>query len=325
MKSNQTGTSVSCAGAIFGHCFNLVSGPLLVISVGLLSLGSATAESIQVPNNSFELPTTALADPRIQSWQKSPKPDWYTNADFPWEQLTGVFLNTPAGMSNHIDNIDGNQGLFLFALPQVEVFQDYNSVSGTNGTPDQAFGARFELGKAYDLTVGVIGGGGGMTNGATMELGLYYRQAGTNLVRVAATTVTNTPDQFPNTTHFVDFHVHVPTVQASDPWAGQYIGVQLLSTVAPNLAGGYWDLDNVRLAEAASAGLTLSVGASGSNVRIAWPSVAGMQYQLKMSNDLKTWTDFEPPQAGTGNELSKLVPTSGQGHAFFVVIATPAG
>jgi hypothetical protein len=101
--------------------------------------------------------------------------------------------------------------------------------------------------------------------------------------------------------------------------------VQLLSTVAPNLAGGYWDLDNVRLAEAASAGLTLSVSASGSNVRIAWPSVAGMQYQLKMSNDLKTWTDFEPPQAGTGNELSKLVPTSGQGHAFFVVIATPAG
>ena len=34
-----------------------------------------------------------------------------------------------------------------------------------------------------------------------------------------------------------------------DAWAGQNIGVQIASTVSTNLAGGYWDVDNVRLTE----------------------------------------------------------------------------
>jgi hypothetical protein len=54
-------------------------------------------------------------------------------------------------------------------------------------------------------------------------------------------------DVFSNRTHFVDFTLHVPAVKASDPWAGQNIGIQILSTVDTNLQGGYWDLDNVRL------------------------------------------------------------------------------
>jgi hypothetical protein len=36
-------------------------------------------------------------------------------------------------------------------------------------------------------------------------------------------------------------------VRAGDAWAGQHIGIQMLSTVDTNLQGGYWDLDSVRL------------------------------------------------------------------------------
>jgi predicted RNA-binding protein with RPS1 domain len=36
---------------------------------------------------------------------------------------------------------------------------------------------------------------------------------------------------------------------ASDPWAGKNIGIQMLSTTGFELAGGYWDLDHVRLTE----------------------------------------------------------------------------
>jgi len=61
---------------------------------------------------------------------------------FPWDQLMGQFLNTTNGSPNHIDNMDGNQAAFLFALPDVLIFQDYNSISGTNSTPTRDFNVK---------------------------------------------------------------------------------------------------------------------------------------------------------------------------------------
>jgi len=87
-----------------------------------------------------------------------------------------------------------------------------------------------------------------MTNGATFQISLYYRDLASNMVTVASTVITNTRTLFPTNTHFTDFNVHVPTVKASDTWAGKNIGIQLASTVGFDLQGGYWDVDNVRLA-----------------------------------------------------------------------------
>ena len=116
-------------------------------------------------------------------------------------------------------------------------------------SPSHLFNAKYNVGRSYNLTVGVIGGGGGMSNGATLQLSFYYRDASNNMVTVAAATVTNTAEQFPTNTHFVDFQVHAPTVNPTDAWAGLNIGVNIASTVSSNLMGGYWDLDNVRLVE----------------------------------------------------------------------------
>ena len=208
------------------------------------------AGTITIPNNSFESPQTVYVSINIDSWQKSPKPDWYQESGgYLWTQLTGIFKNTPTTSADHIDNCDGNQALWLFAVPEVGLFQDYDSTDWHNLPPNHQFDATFTPGKSYHLTVGVIGSGGGMAQGATLDLRLYYGDSATNHVIVAATTLTNDPSVFSNNTHLVDFRVDTATVKPTDLWAGRHIGVEFRSTVDTNLQGGYWDLDNVRLIE----------------------------------------------------------------------------
>jgi hypothetical protein len=208
------------------------------------------AASIEIPNGSFESPETPFADPGLDSWEKTPKPFWYDESGGGlWIQLTGVFLNTPEGSDDHIENADGTQAAFMFAVPEVGIFQDYESIGGTNSTPAHDFDATFEVGKSYTLTVGIIGGGLGMLEGVTMEMGFYYRDDEGNRVTVASNSITHSAAVFTTNTHLVDFETHVPVVQADDLWAGRHLGVHFLSTVQPELAGGHWNLDNVRLVE----------------------------------------------------------------------------
>lgn len=215
--------------------------PLALAQAVLLPTGVA-AESLRVPNPSFEAPATVFADPAIESWQKAPKPDWYDESGgFPWDQLVGVFLNTPADKPDHIANVDGTQAAFLFAVPGAAIFQDRES------TPTHDFDVPFEIGRSYRLTVGVLGGGGGMKDGVTLELSLYYRDASGNPVTVATTVVTNEAGRFADRSRFTDVEVVVPTVRSTDAWAGQSLGIRISSTVLPDLAGGYWDIENVRL------------------------------------------------------------------------------
>jgi hypothetical protein len=223
-----------------------------VVLVAVLTVGSGTlrARSIPLPNGSFESPATAYVTNRIDDWQKTPKPFWYDESTgFTWDQLTGLFKNTDPGSADHIDNCDGAQGVYLFAVPEAGFFQDYDSIGGTNAAPTHALDVRFNVGRSYRMTVGVIGGGGAMTNGVSLQLSLYYRDSANNRVTVAASEVVYDPAVFLSTTHFLDFTVEVPTVRAADPWAGQHLGVAVISSVTPALAGGYWDLDQVRLSE----------------------------------------------------------------------------
>ena len=303
----------------------LAGGRLWAIILAILAMGPGMlrAGSIAVPNGSFESPETGFADPRVDSWQKTPKPVWYDESGGNlWDQLTGVFRNTAAGSADYIDNCDGNQALFLFALPQVGFFQDFDSVDGTNSIPSHAFDVRFKAGSSYRLTVGAMGGGGGMLSGASMEASLYYRDASSNRVTVAATSITNTVEAFPDRTHFVDFYVDVPVVKESDAWAGRNMGVMLVSTVAPNLIGGYWDLDNIRLSSTEIA-LTVACERSGADLKISWPSISGQQYQVQASGNLASWPPYEAPLLGNGGELFKLIPAHGNTNAFFRVLSTP--
>ncbi len=207
-----------------------------------------------VPNASFESPSNDFASPSMDSWQKAPEPFWYVDSTgmFPWPALMGQFLNTTNGSADHLTNIDGRQAAYLFALPDVAIFQDENLTDGENGVGTNEFGARFEVGKSYALTVALLGGGGGMSNGVPFSISLYYRDVAGTPVTVATTFVTNTSALFPTNTAFADFQVRVPQVQAADAWAGRFIGVRLASALGladSPIFGGYWIVDNVRLTE----------------------------------------------------------------------------
>jgi hypothetical protein len=232
---------------------------------GMLWFGTAQAATITVPNGSFETPATTNVDTRIDSWQKIPKPIWWDEATYgAWDNLVGSFVNVPPGDPRHIDNCDGNQAIWVFSNPEVGLFQDYDSTDWSHSVPTQAFDARYKPGKSYQLTVGLlVGVAYPMAEGATLQLSLYYRDAASNRVIVAATTATNTSSVFTNGTRLLDFHVDVPLVKASDAWADKHIGIQFLSTARPDLAGGYWDVDNVRLAEFQNPVLASPVRANG--------------------------------------------------------------
>jgi hypothetical protein len=246
------------------------------------------AATIAIPNYSFESPATTLATPFVDFWQQVPEPDLSNQNTL----LTGVFSNVPPP----IDNCDGGQAVFLFAVPGVALFQDYDSIDYAHPTPLHAFAATFDVGKSYTLTVGVIGGGGNMTNGATLELSLYYRDALSNIVNVAATNIAYTPDLFPSHFHLVDFQVLLPTVRASDQWAGRHIGVQLLSSITDtNLAGGYWDLDNVRLASTVTPVLLRPAYTNG-HFSFTLQSEPGLPFEILASTNvtlpLSNWTSL---------------------------------
>lgn len=223
--------------------------PLAVALACVFSASDLAAASLVVPNPSFETPVTTFVNTRINSWQKTPRPDWYVEVGgYFWDQLTGTFRNTPAGSLDHIVNCHGDQAAWLFAVPEVGFFQDYDSIAWNESAPSRAFDVTFTPGHGYRLTVAVIGGGGAMQSGVTLELELYYRDDASNQVVVAATTITNSPLIFSNTTHFLDFTVRTAPVLPTDPWAGRKLGIRLLSTVSHALQGGYWDVDHIRLA-----------------------------------------------------------------------------
>ncbi len=287
-----------------------LAGAILGLALGLSYIASIQAGDILVPNPSFESPlvppVVPYADTNVDYWQKSSQPVWYDpsqNSGAPWDSLVGQFFNVPfPGL--FIDNCDGNQAAFLFAVPEVALFQDYDSVYGTNTTPSHAFNAKFNAGSSYDLAVALIGGGGGMKPGATLMLSLYYRDASSNMVVVASTTVTNSSDLFPTNTHFVDFSVHVPVVGNGDPWTGQHIGVQLLSTTGFDLAGGYWDLDNIRLTETPAPLVSLrELGLSQNQISFTALSQPGVRFEVQASTSISapsaawttigTFTNFE--------------------------------
>jgi hypothetical protein len=222
-----------------------------------LGTGAMQAAEIPVPNGSFESPSVPSgfpALPLLDNWQKSPQPIWYDPGAFggiTWDQVTGVFPNTAEGSPDHIVNLDGAQAAYMFALPDVGLSQELS--------------ATYEVGLSYTLTVGMLGSQG-IAEGSTFELGLYYLDGLNAPITVASTPVTYTATGFPNgVTELVEFAVNLAEVQASDAWAGQNIGIQLLSTSGTT---GVWDLDNVRLQAVPEPG-TMALLAIGLGVLIA--------------------------------------------------------
>lgn len=228
------------------------TGRVLTTAGLLMAASAAYAGVIPVPNGSFESPATVFVSTLIEAWEKPPvPPDYSEGGGFTWDQLSGVFKNTPPGRFDHIGNCDGAQALFIFAVPGAGLRQPSLPAPGGTGL------AQFVVGHAYRLTVGVIGGGGGMAPGSVLELGLTSRDGQGSTLRVASIAVSHDPLVFPAMTNLVDVSFTTPVVQAEDAWAGGPIGLDLIALAGTAPPGGYWDLDNVRLVDLAPPRLTI--------------------------------------------------------------------
>jgi hypothetical protein len=238
-----------------------------------------------VPNGSFETPVTQFVTTQVDAWEKTPKPFWYDEiANGPWDQLTGIFLFPDPGQTNSTVNTDGRQGIFLFAVPEVGIFQDYDSIGSGETTPSHAFDARFEVGKSYRLLVGVARSSAfPMPEGTTLEASLFYRDAEGERITVASNIVISTA-AFPSPGRLADVQVEVPVVQATDPWADRHIGVQFLSTVK-QAAGGIWELDNVRLVSQTGPELANPKFSNGQMV-FTLQSEPGSRFEILSGTDL---------------------------------------
>jgi len=234
-------TTKSKTGFIFARCLGVTLGLMVPTFTAALR-----AQSISVPNSSFELQSAVGfpqgANPDVAAWQKIAEPGFYTPAfggfGIPWSSTAGVFVD-----SNPYGNRVGTQAGYILAVPQVTLFQDYDS------SPTHEFDGTFEVGNAYNLTIGVFGKAS-ITPGSTLELSLYYRDNLDARVKVGSTVITYSAAAFPITPNLslIDFEVNVPTVQAGDAWAGEKIGIQIESTIPIELTSfGNWDFDNVRL------------------------------------------------------------------------------
>jgi len=222
----------------------------LITLVATVAVGSGLhAASIIVPNSSFESPNTLPAgvSTTIDSWQKAPKPAYFDEAafGFQWIQTAGIFFD-----SNPYANHDGVQCAYMLSFPGVTLFQDATA----------GFNATYGIGQSYTMTLGLFGKS--LTSNNSLQLSLYYRDAGNNVITVGSpTTITYNPATFPLTSplNLVDYSVTIPAVQAGDPWAGKNIGI-MIQVTASDFQGGYWDMDNLRLTSVPEPGVAALLG-----------------------------------------------------------------
>ena len=219
---------------VFLRCSSGVLSTLLLAFSGGISLTSF-AQSLPVTNGSFEGPTVPAgfpAYPLVTGWQKAPPlpPEFGISAE-DWNNLAGVFPNSPVGNPRHISNLDGNQVAFVFPVPGMSLSQETSST--------------FTPGISYNLQV-AIRGGGALTAGTQFRVGLYYTLNG-NRISLASTPVSAT-SAFATTQELIQVSTGLATVKSTDAWSGRAIGIELAPLSQNGTAGiAYWELDNVRL------------------------------------------------------------------------------
>lgn len=195
---------------------------------------AALAHAGLVANPSFEspsVPLAQLASPFPDSWATDGPVKTDVGGGFMVNLNTGIFPNTDASSPDHIDNLDGSQAAYIGAQ--------------TGNEFTQVLGSNFTAGTQYTLTVAVGRSYGQPPDStASLRIALYY--TGTDLQRhlVTSQDIFNDTATALSATHLADFSTTSSFLAPDDAAINQPIGV-LLTTTGP--AGGFFDMDNVRL------------------------------------------------------------------------------
>jgi len=202
--------------------------------------------------------------------------------------------------------MEGTQAAFVFTFPGAGFFQDFNSVGGTNTIPSHEFNVSLDIGKSYTLIAALTSSTNQpLTNGASIEISLYYRDALSNRVVLAANNVVYDTSVFTNILRFLDFSATIPVVRANDPWAGKTVGIDIESTTFnPDFITGVWDLDNVRLTEKVATVLRNPAVTNG-QISFSLQSEPGLKFEILASTNVASlptsWSSIATLTNITGN------------------------
>jgi hypothetical protein len=119
----------------------------------------------------------------------------------------------------------------------------------------------------------------------------------------------------------------------SDLWENSFFGKILSGTEAePGVDADEDGFSNFAEFQAGTdpkdpaSGLRLNLPSGGVNapIRVSWPSEAGREYQLEISDDLQRWNNASDARIGTGGVLTNTIPALlGQGRFYFRVRVQP--
>jgi len=188
--------------------------------------------SVAIRNYSFEFPAidpnAFPAVPLAEDWTE-------LDNDITGSTNTGVFGNLDPNSAAYISNADGNQLAFLGSQQGNALIQDLNDV--------------YKTGCSYRLTAAVcvstLFPPSQVEPIDSIELALYYRDVNDPNITIDIVSMTIEAKDL-SSILLKDFSLYLPTVPSDSDWKGKTIGVAIRAAGA---AGGFWDLDNVRLAE----------------------------------------------------------------------------
>lgn len=201
----------------------------------LILAAASAAESIPVPNFSFEAPPVTRDEknpfgalPFLDDWDETA-----VGLSDEFDQNTGVFLNSDVGAPDRILNAHLDRLGFL------------SSLIG-NGIR-QALTQTFEPGHSYRVKA-AVGTSSAFGVGPTeqLEIALFYFSG--NVEQIIGSTLVSGSQV--GATSLIDVTVLIPPVNVGDAWANQPIGILIRPSITDpdDSAGeGFWNVDHVRL------------------------------------------------------------------------------
>ncbi len=147
----------------------------------------------------FRTPPSRIRRPRSSTRtsplaEAAPAGEFQSQPGFHLGSIGRVFLNDPPPATDNITNLDGNQAAYVFGDQGMGLYQ--------------TLGSTYQVGASYQMTVGIVGQGGGMPDGAILQLVFYYLDAGGNMVPIATTTALENSVNFSQSYDGVRLHRH---------------------------------------------------------------------------------------------------------------------
>lgn len=215
-------------------------GMAAAVATACFGLAGARANTITVPNYSFESPAGPFplqVSLTIDDWTTTGPPSEVVDVgNGPRNSGVGIFQNSNPGLAGYATNADGNQMAYMFSGSQDPTYS-LHTLSQVLSTP-------FAANTKYTLTVGISDAGSPPPPGDQLSLQLFYTTAANpNTPVIVGTANVVQGSSALSDTALTDYSATAALGQ-NDAAIGNDIGIMFTTT---GVGGGEFNLDDVRV------------------------------------------------------------------------------